>query len=705
MIAGTSSWVDGRFVWTDYVYDDHGANVDGRPGGDGVGGYVDDLNENTADIVQVQLGLIDAGWSYRFVLQTLVDVGRPVTALAIDADADPTTGARALPGASWNAADPLGIEYLIIQRGARAEVLRHTGDGWTAVSTLAADVDLARNSIDVAVPHSIVDADEAIWRLFAVAGYADAATGQSWPDGRAIMDLAFVGDEPPYVLQSSRQGDVLAGQLSSAHAAAVVDFGLAAQRHTALATPPLGGLSTFLHHSRLKTAEGVRQGGNGVFTGLDYLGPYQPYLVWVPRSIDGPAPLLVYLHGASQNHLGDTWVNIGRWPYHGFSPRLVGGYAGNNKVVGVDAEDVYLPSDGAVGSLLKLERSFAPYDAPGIVMLPLGRMNSSSYVGMFEEDVLEALADIRERLPVDDQRISLSGSSMGGYGSFRLGILYPDLWAHVFPIIGAATGTDPDYLDLLGNLRNIPVRMHNGLLDPLIRVPAPNQTAAELDRLDYDYRFWLFERREHESLFAINHCVRDQAFSSVRARPAEIVFTQRRDLIDVNAEVGYAHRYDRAYWLSDLRLRDDAPAATVRAIDLTRTDRTVTATPIRAQRQNILSGRDVCGTNDAVRTLDTWTETGVSLVPGAPQSVSNAINLLLMGAASLALDLSQTGIDASDEVTLFVDSDGDARVELLAPWHPDTRVIVDDLAPAAAEHNEGSLIIEVRAGSHRYSLR
>ena len=32
--AGASSYVDGSFVWTDYVYDDRGAESDGRKGGD-----------------------------------------------------------------------------------------------------------------------------------------------------------------------------------------------------------------------------------------------------------------------------------------------------------------------------------------------------------------------------------------------------------------------------------------------------------------------------------------------------------------------------------------------------------------------------------------------------------------------------------------------------------------------------------------------
>src|SRR5690242_3296378 len=59
LVAGTSQVVDGTWVWTDYVYDDHGANTDAGDrtvlddaGGDSI--YPEGF-ENAADIVQVQL--------------------------------------------------------------------------------------------------------------------------------------------------------------------------------------------------------------------------------------------------------------------------------------------------------------------------------------------------------------------------------------------------------------------------------------------------------------------------------------------------------------------------------------------------------------------------------------------------------------------------------------------------------------------------
>ena len=700
LIAGTSSWVDGHFVWTDYVYDDHGANSDGRPGGDGEGGYTREL-ANSADLVQVQLALTARGWSARFILQTLVDAQRPVTGLAIDADANPATGAAQLPGGSWPAQTPLGIEYLIVQRGTTAQLLQHVDGHWSERASLPVAIDLERNTLDLEVPTSLLDAVGQTWRVFALAGFADPASGASWPEGGAIMDLAFVGPERPYLLQTALQADVLAGLQPAERAAALVDFARAARRETALARVPAGAFSTFLHHSRLRLPEGVTEIG-GAITGQEYLGPYQPYMVWMPSTVQAPLPLHVYLHGASQNHLGDTWVKLGGWPYHGLTPSLVAGYAGNNKVVGTDPDDVYLPSDGAIGSIAHIGREFAPYDAPGVVIFPLGRMNSSGYTGVFEEDVMEALADVRRRLPIDAERISLSGSSMGGIGSFRLGALYPDLWSHIFPIIGDGS----DYLDILGNLLNLPVRMHNGLLDPLVTQPGPTDTAQALHDLGYDYRYWLFETREHESLFVINHCVRDEAFAATRnAQPAQVVLTLRRDLVDENTQAGYTHRYDRAWWVSDLSLRDESALGRIAALDLARADRAGRAEAISAQQQNLLIGRDVCGPNPEVRTLDTWTERGWRLTPSEPQPVSNALQIDLQGLASATLDLRRTALRGEQELLLELISDGAAELILHADWSASVALSVDDGPATVLTLRDGALVVPVQAGAHRYLLR
>ncbi len=638
LIAGRSAYVDGTFVWTDYAYDDHGANTNGRPGGDGMGGYPAGL-ENHADLIQLQIGLAAGQIAIRAILETLVDAGRPVLGVAFDSDANPTTGATSLPGGSWTPASPLGVDRLVIARGSSARLYQYSG-AWVLAGEFPASVDTAANTISTTVPASLASPGAATWRAFGVLGFADPLLGTSWPEGGVILDLAFV-DERPYLHQSALQGDVLAGLADPDAAAAAVDFARVAAADTELPEPRLGRFETFLYHSALDLPEGIGAAG-GVISGQIYLGPYQPYLVWVPDPLPAPAPLLVFLHGASQNHLQDTWVNATGWPYHGLTPGLVAGYAGNNKPVGADPGDVYLPNDGAIGSIVHIERSFVPYAAPGLVLFPLGRSNSSGYAGIHEEDVLEAIEDLSSRFSVDADRVSLSGASMGGIGTFRLAALHPDLWSHAAPLLGSGA----DVSELYENLYNVPVRMHNGLLDPLVSQPAPTQTADAIDALGYDYRYYLFATREHESLFPINHCLRAEALAALRdTNPARVVFSVRPEFADEQPDIGYEHRYDRAYWVSEIAVRSGSDEGNVTATSHARPGRVRSATAILAARQNISEGRDECGPNPSVQTLDVWTERGIALAPAEPAPLlEQRVATALTAIDAVALDLVRAGI-------------------------------------------------------------
>lgn len=64
-----------------------------------------------------------------------------------------------------------------------------------------------------------------------------------------------------------------------------------------------------------------------------------------------------------------------------------------------------------------------------------GRTNNA-YRWSGETDVLEVCEDLQRRYPIDQQRIVLRGFSMGGAGSWHLGLHYPSLWCSVGPGAG-----------------------------------------------------------------------------------------------------------------------------------------------------------------------------------------------------------------------------------------------------------------------------
>ncbi len=76
---------------------------------------------------------------------------------------------------------------------------------------------------------------------------------------------------------------------------------------------------------------------------------------------------------------------------------------------------------------------FAPDDT--IVLHPFGRhCNSFKFAG--ETDVFEAIADIKRRYRIDDDRISIRGFSMGGAGTWHIAAHHPGIWAAAAPGAG-----------------------------------------------------------------------------------------------------------------------------------------------------------------------------------------------------------------------------------------------------------------------------
>ena len=108
-------------------------------------------------------------------------------------------------------------------------------------------------------------------------------------------------------------------------------------------------------------------------------------------------------------------------------------------------------------------------DVGNIVVTPRGRGTSSWYTTDAHQDVFEVMMDVEgldvsDRAPtvdaatglaqalalnVDSRRRYLSGYSMGGYGTYLFGLLYPDLFAAGYSSSGATTqgawtGIGPD---------------------------------------------------------------------------------------------------------------------------------------------------------------------------------------------------------------------------------------------------------------------
>jgi pimeloyl-ACP methyl ester carboxylesterase len=79
-------------------------------------------------------------------------------------------------------------------------------------------------------------------------------------------------------------------------------------------------------------------------------------------------------------------------------------------------------------------RSFADFHG-WLLLSPDGRGNQH-FDGLGEDDVLAALAALGDMVPLDEERITVHGGSMGGHGALRLALRHPHLFAGVSAVAG-----------------------------------------------------------------------------------------------------------------------------------------------------------------------------------------------------------------------------------------------------------------------------
>ena len=688
LIAGTHSYVSGTFVATDYAYDDQGPARDETPGGDAV--YPEGL-ENAADLIQLQIGLDGGLIEITAILETLVDPKLPLVGIGFDTDADPATGAAAFPGGEFVPQTPLGIELFVRLSKASSELLHFADGHWARHARLDGEVDVEANTLRTAFPRNHFEPGDATWRAFAAVGLATRR--ESWLDGKGpIFDLAFVGNESPaYAIrfqtgraawQDRKQSEVLAGTLDPAEATALIDWKRIVNGVTELAEAKTPGMHTLLYHSKLELGEGISPFPDTALEGTHdlrrlhrlYKGPYQPYVLWLPERTPLPAPLIVLMHGTGSTHLSAMsrgWFGPGR-----LHPRAA-------------------------------------------VVQPLGRGEATGYFGVAEQDIFDVIADITARMPIDEDRVVLTGWSAGGMGALRLGQLRPDRFTALVPLVGHSrqekwvehiiSGGEYFLPHALENLYSVPVRSISGRLDDSKADDGPDRDELDLYAMGYDYRHWLLFRRGHEVVPELVNSALVEAISRPRViDPARVVFTVEPYLEKSDPDTGLALRYDGAYWASGIRVRggpfERGDRGTIDVVSLARADRNRTTT--RISEYGVSRRADLLGPNRFVSTNDRWVTRGLVVEPGTGAPTSNGLRATLEGVAELTLDLERMQLRADRELALEVTGDGATRLHLLGVWSDGASLWRDGERHSAPERGtDGITISEDFAGRHHFVLR
>ena len=143
-----------------------------------------------------------------------------------------------------------------------------------------------------------------------------------------------------------------------------------------------------------------------------------------------------------------------------------------------------------------------------IFIEPHGRGNTS-YLGIGDKDVLKCIAMAREKFSIDQDRVYLTGMSMGGGGTWHVGSRHPEIFAALAPVYGGwdyHVWMDEEQQKKLGDqetfiyeksssavqfetLLNTPILVLHGDQDPAVDVNFSRYLVRMLQRWEYNVRY------------------------------------------------------------------------------------------------------------------------------------------------------------------------------------------------------------------------
>jgi predicted esterase len=572
LVSGTTAYRDGEFLYQDYLYDDHGAHelpdpTDPRATGDTFSkpngtytyptgpGYAN----NAADLVEFRVKPMASVTAFRVTLNTLENPSLIAFSIALGGHPGQTFP---FPDGA-NVVAPASLFLTVHPSGSHlAADLVHAGTD-TPVTGPAptVHVDSERRQIEVDVPHQDWNPGQSTVRMAMGVGLWDSTNAKyllpqatadaTHPGGAgtatkpaAFFNVAFRTAEPqpsvtaetgavtnPAWWRDQQQGTALvAGDISPLFAN--VNFAKLAARSTDNSQVPVTGSMDRVLASHFEPAQGANYSGECGLQGAEdpstcvpeYQGNLQPYAVYIPA---GHAPaggygMTLLLHSLSANY---------------------NQYYGSRN-----------------------QSQFANRANPSIVITPEARGPDQEYQGLGAADVFEVWADIARLYPLNPAYTDITGYSMGGIGTFKLGSQFPDLFARAQPTVGFESGND-----VLASMRNLPVLMWNASSDELVNASDYGQTAEKLSSLGYRYELDVYQPCANTLCSPVlpNHLmltINDQfapaaAFLgsvTVNPNPAHVTY-----VVDTARDApNYGITGDHAYWVSGLTIRSASHTAT-----------------------------------------------------------------------------------------------------------------------------------------------
>lgn len=209
------------------------------------------------------------------------------------------------------------------------------------------------------------------------------------------------------------------------------------------------------------------------FTGGEYKNETFRYLFLRPETVEPGKkyPLILFLHGAGER--GDDSELLKKH----FLPSI--------------ASDDFRKRFPCfvVAAQCRRDRTWAKFGPGGTRTAPVMAAEPSDDLAA----ALQAVDEVIREFPVDENRLYLTGISMGGYGSWDLAMRQPNRWAAVAPICGGGDESKG------GLLVDVPLWVFHGDADPAVPVERSRNMVEAVRKAGGHPKYTEYPGVEHDS--------------------------------------------------------------------------------------------------------------------------------------------------------------------------------------------------------------
>lgn len=224
------------------------------------------------------------------------------------------------------------------------------------------------------------------------------------------------------------------------------------------------------------------------------------YLLSLPPTYNNDSnakwPMIMFLHGS-----GESSDDLELAKKHGI-PRLVQVYD-NWRCETLSKDDILSEGimgpvkikekDSSVKPIKPMSLDCAKFVAENFITITPQVDPSRGGYGWKPDNVIKLLDELEKDYRLDNDRVYLTGVSMGGFGTFNTATKYPHRFTAIIPVCGGGDKTQAEVI------KHLPTWVFHGRKDDIVPISSSESMVKAMRKFGSDAKFTIYPEADHDS--------------------------------------------------------------------------------------------------------------------------------------------------------------------------------------------------------------